>query len=198
MALELEKDETMVQIQIGHWLMALCAALYLVWWIIFFRPGAGKVQGALFWFGAGCLVVAAVAGIIGAVSIAMGANSFAADSWLSGWWFVLGAVIAYVLLAWITKHFWNRPITTELILFVAWAALELYVACSLASAGAITTIALGWFIGIVIALFAISLVCYVLYYQLAALPSFIDGAIPLAAIGIFSVVLPLLLRSISL
>ncbi len=34
-----------------------------------------------------------------------------------------------------------------------------------------------------------SLVCYVLYYRLGALLSFVDGCIPLALIGVVSVVI---------
>ena len=37
--------------------------------------------------------------------------------------------------------------------------------------------------------FAVSLVCYVLYYRLGALSSFVDGCVPLALIGVVSVVI---------
>lgn len=174
--------------------MALCAALYLVWWVVFFRPGAGKVQGPLYWFGAGCLVVAAIAGIVGAVLIAMGANGVSAGSGLSGWWFVLGAVVAYAAFAWATTRFFERPITTELLLFVVWGALELYVASVLGASGALDRAAVVWLVAIVVAVFVLSLVCYVLYYRLDALPSFVDGALPLVAVGVFSVILPLVLK----
>lgn len=181
------------QLQGGHGLMALCAVLYLVWWVVFFRPGAGKVQGPLYWFGAGCLVVAAIAGIAGAVFIVLGASELATGTGPSGWWFVLGAIAAYLLLAWGTTHFWNRPITTELLLFVAWGALELYAACTLEAGGVLGLAATGWLVAIILGVFALSLICYVLYYRLAAVPSFVDGALPLGTIGIFSAILPLLL-----
>ncbi|MEE6147060.1 hypothetical protein VXJ25_03470 [Olsenella sp. YH-ols2223] len=42
-----------------------------------------------------------------------------------------------------------------------------------------------------IAGFVVSLVCYVLYYRLAPLPSFVDGCLPLALIGVVSVALAL-------
>ncbi|MCI6680946.1 MAG: hypothetical protein MR472_00725 [Parafannyhessea umbonata] len=51
-------------------------------------------------------------------------------------------------------------------------------------AGAATLVALLAVVG-----FAVSLVCYVLYYRLGALPSFVDGCIPLALIGVVSVVI---------
>ena len=71
-----------------------CAVLYLAWWVVFFRPDAGKVQGPLYWIGAGCLVVAAIAGITGAVFIALGASGLAAGTGPNGWWFALGAIAA--------------------------------------------------------------------------------------------------------
>lgn len=174
--------------------MALCAALYLVWWVVFFRPGAGKVQGPLYWFGAGCLLAAAIAGVVGAVLIAMGASGLSAGSGPSGWWFVLGAVVAYAFFAWATMRFFSRPVTTELLLFVAWGALELYLASALGTAGVLDRAAVVWLVAVVVAVFALSLVCYVLYYRLDALPSFVDGALPLVAVGLFSVVLPLILK----
>ena len=51
-------------------------------------------------------------------------------------------------------------------------------------AGAATLVAL-----LAVVDFAVSLVCYVLYYRLGALPSFVDGCIPLALIGVVSVVI---------
>ena len=42
-------------------------ALYLIWWCIFFRPNAQVKGGALRVFGIACILVAAVAGIVGVV-----------------------------------------------------------------------------------------------------------------------------------
>lgn len=42
-------------------------ALYLIWWRIFFRPNAQVKGGALHVFGIACILVAAVAGIVGVV-----------------------------------------------------------------------------------------------------------------------------------
>jgi len=51
-------------------------------------------------------------------------------------------------------------------------------------AGAATLVAL-----LAVVDFAVSLVCYVRCYRLGALPSFVDGCIPLALIGVVSVVI---------
>lgn len=104
-----------------------------------------------------------------------------------------GRIAAYILLAWATAHFWNRPITTELLLFVAWGALELYAACALEAGGTLGLTATWCLVAIIFCVFALSLTCYVLYYRLTATPSFVAGALPLSAVGIFSTILPLLL-----
>lgn len=173
--------------------MALCAVLYLAWWVVFFRPDARKVQGPLYWIGAGCLVVAAIAGITGAVFIALGASGLAAGTGPNGWWFALGAIAAYILLAWATAHFWNRPITTELLLFVAWGCFGALCHLCLEAGGTLGLTATWCLVAIIFCVFALS------HYLLrSVLPpgrhaSFIAGALPLGVVGIFSAILPLLL-----
>lgn len=56
-------------------------------------------------------------------------------------------------------------------------------------AGAATLVALLAVVGFAVSLVCYVLVCYVLYYRLGALPSFVDGRIPLALIGVVSVVI---------
>lgn len=171
----------------GHVLMAVCAALYLAWWSIFFRPDAGKVTGALYGFGVTCIVIAALAGIAGAIIIGLGtARIPQAERAPSGWWYVAGAVVVYIALAFITSRFLHRPVTTELVLFVAWTALELAVVITLSSVGALTRPASAGAVALIITLFVCMLVTYLLYYHLGPLASFIDGAIPLAAVGLYS------------
>ena len=172
----------------GHGLLAVCSVLYLVWWIIFFRPQASKVTGALYYFGAGCLVVAALAGIAGAVLVGMGISGAGkANLSPSGWWFAIGAVIVYIALVLLTTRVFHRPVTTELVLFVAWSALELAMIATLASVNALSVTSSTLLGTLVIVLFVGMLICYLLYFHLAPLPSFIDGAIPLVAVGVFSI-----------
>lgn len=179
----------------GHLLMALCAVLYLAWWIIFFRPDIPKVAGALYYIGVGCIVVAAIAGIAGAVMIGVGtSNASAAGEAPSGWWFAIGAVIAYFVLGFVTSRLLGRPVTTELLLFVAWTALELACIVTLGSIGGFSVARAAVFATIVAVAFIGMLVTYMLYYSLAPFPSFIDGAIPLAFVGLLSVVLACCIR----
>lgn len=177
----------------GHVLLATCAALYLTWWIVFFRPGA-SVSGFLYAFGALSLVLAAAAGVSGAVMIGSVLLGAAGSAHVPMALFALGGIIGYVLLAAVTHLVFSRPITTELLLIVAWCTLELACATVLGAGGSISA-------GAQVALYALtavlasgSLVAYVLYYNLGALASFIDGAVPLVAVGVEAALVAMLLR----
>ncbi len=177
----------MTFLNVGHALMAACAACYLAWWIIFFRPNIPKVQGPLYGIGVGCIICAALCGILGAIFIVVGSQKIGAQaSHLSGWPFVLGAVVLYFLLAFVTKRLFHRPITTELVLFVAWTALELYCLYVLAATSSIGIEKTVVLVIAVCVLFVFMLITYILYYRLGPLPSFIDGALPLLSVAIYS------------
>lgn len=174
----------------AHGCPALCAAFYLVWWWLFFNPRLAKPEGARYAFGVACIVAAAILGVAGVALAASALGSLSAVSTgAPGWAFIIGAVVGYLLLAVFTVKVFARPVTTELILFVAWAALEFAVINTLYGAGAWpipATFALAALVAVVL---AASLVCYVLYYRLGPMPSFIDGAIPLVAVGITALVM---------
>ncbi len=178
--------------------MTLCAVLYLSWWIIFFRPDAPNVTGILYYVGVACIVCAALAGIAGAVMIGVGTSqSSVAGLSPSGWWFALGAVMLYILLAFATSRLMGRPITTELLLFVVWTAVEIACIVTLGSADAFSRTTTLVLVIVVALVFAGMLVTYLLYYHLAPLPSFIDGAIPLAVVGMFSIAMMICINSAS-
>ena len=104
-------------------------------------------------------------------------------------WFAVGGVAAYAALAFVTVRFFGRSVTTELLLFVLWAALELAVLNALMGAGMLFGGAFWLLAGVVALVTAANLVCYVLYFRLPPVPSFIDGAAPLAVVGVLSAVL---------
>lgn len=177
----------------GHILLAICAALYLTWWIVFFRPGA-SVAGPLYAFGALSLVLAAAVGVSGAVMICGALPGVAGPAHVPMAPFALGGVIGYVLLVAVTRLAFSRPVTTELLLIVAWCALELACTTALGAGGSIPAGAQGALYVLTAALALGSLVAYVLYYNLDALASFVDGAVPLAAVGVEAVLVAALLR----
>lgn len=183
-------DEAFLEIKSGHMGMAACCACYLAWWAIFFWPKVKGLEATGIMRPLGCIsLIAAIGfGFWGASGIAGGAQPLAPSAVLPA---VAGAAILYLVLLLITSRLIGRTPTTELVLFCAWAALEIFCAVGLAEAGqTISAIVLG-----VLALFGFiaSLACYLCYYELAPLQSFVCGCIPLALIGIISLAASLLL-----
>ncbi|SDR92647.1 hypothetical protein [Parafannyhessea umbonata] len=68
------------QMRQGHWLMAACCALYLLWWAIFFWPKVcgGSAHGALRVVGVAAILGAVVCGLLGASRVCGGAARLAA------------------------------------------------------------------------------------------------------------------------
>lgn len=167
----------------GHGLLAVCAVFYLAWWFEFFRPRDVRPQGLEYGIGVALIVIAACAGLFGVVRICTGLGGMPNRIPTSALW--LGAAAAYVVLAVVTKRALDRPITTELLLIVAWAALEVAVAGALLAVGSHFAVPL---LAITILGAAGSMVCYVLYYRLAGWPAFYDGCGPLVAVGIIAAI----------
>ena len=166
----------------GHAALAVCAALYLAWWWTFFNPALPKATGALYAMGVGFILGAVAFGIAAVVLLAMGLGALAGAP-------QVGGAAAYAALAFVTVRFFGRSVTTELLLFVLWAALELAVLNALMGAGMLFGGAFWLLAGVVALVTAANLVCYVLYFRLPPVPSFIDGAAPLAVVGVLSAVL---------
>ena len=158
----------------GHTALAACAVLYLAWWWLFFKPGAPKPRGGRYGAGVAC-IVAGIAGLLPAGSQPVVLGGMAA----------CGLALYAVLLTGTVKLF-KRPVTTELLLFTAWAVLELGVLDALFAAHALAApaaIALG---ALAVAVLLTSLACYLLYYRLKPRRAYVAGAVPLAAVGLFA------------
>lgn len=167
---------------VGHGLMALCCVLYLAWWCMFFRPRPESPQGLEYGVGVALILGAVVAGLFGVVR--MGGAVSAVPGGVPAVVLWPAAIVAYVLLAVFTTHLFNRPITTELLLIVAWTALEIACVGALFAVGR-TGLATALLVLVVVACIG-ALVCYVRYYQLTDWPAFFDGCGPLVAIGLYS------------
>ena len=88
------------QVRQGHWLMAACCVLYLLWWAIFFWPkvGGGSAHGPLRVVGIAAILGAVVCGLLGASRVCGGAARLV-PAW-APWGFALGsAALYFVLLA---------------------------------------------------------------------------------------------------
>ena len=96
---------------------------------------------------------------------------------------ITGGIILYVALLILTRVIFHRQVTSELFIIVGWAVLEIAAvnfACKigvLQSAGFIA-----WAVTILI-IAVISLICYILYYNLPYVKGYIDGCIPLVLVG---------------
>lgn len=175
----------------GHVALLVCTAFYLAWWLIFFNPRAAKATGVLYAVGVACIVAAAVVGIAGVVLAVRGLGGLASamTRGVPLWVVAVGGVVAYVVLVLVTTRFFHRPVTTELILFTGWLTLELCVVDALFGTGVIGGVFAAGLAVLVVAVFVGCLVCYVLYFNLAPFPSFVAGAVPLAAAGVVSAVM---------
>ncbi|MCH3967053.1 MAG: hypothetical protein PHR15_05110 [Atopobiaceae bacterium] len=185
----------------GHGALVACAALYLVWWWLFFDPRRERPTGVLYGVGVACILGAVACGAWGVYRITDGLGAVDAaitssgvTSWaLPGWVFFVGGALVYVVALVVTNRVFSRQVTTELLLIVAWFALELDILDCLAGVGALTPGASAVLLVLVIALFAGSMVCYVLYYRLPPVPAFLDGCAPLVAVGVFSLAMAIVL-----
>lgn len=166
---------------IGHGLLALCAAFYLAWWFEFFRPREVRPAGLEYGFGVALIVCAVICGLLAVVRICTTLGSLPNAIPAMALWPC--AIAAYAILAVVTSRVLDRPITTELLLIVAWAALEVAVVGALLAVSApfalpLLVLALVGFVG--------AMVCYLLYYRLSGWPAFLDGCGPLVAVGVIA------------
>ncbi|MBM6700057.1 hypothetical protein H7U32_07040 [Bifidobacterium pullorum subsp. saeculare] len=182
MAVAAESARAVAQVSRGHWLLVVCAALYLFWWAVFFRPGA-QARGALRGAAIAAILLAAVCGVWGLIDAGIALPWIGSVGGVPLWVFAVCGVVAYAALAGVTQGLFHRQLTTELLLIVLWAAFELAVACRLGAGAIPMGVAVALLI-LTVVLFVGSMVCYVLYYRLPAWPAFLAGCAPLVAVGV--------------
>lgn len=188
-----EYAQQITQIDLGHFALAACAVFYVLWWCVFFRPDAReKNTKGLRAGGIACIVLAVLLGILAVALIVMALANLPAS--IPTFILVAGGVALYVILLGITNVIMNRPVTTELLLIVAWFVLEANLLNGIAGTGLVTGASL-IILGLVVFIaFVACIVCYVLYYGLSGFRSFVDGVVPLVIVALVSLSLALLLR----
>ncbi len=162
-------------------LLIVCCAFYLAWWILAFKP-AGAVKGMKTgWL----LIPAFAAGLISIVLAVKGiqAASIRATLFPSGS-LLWGGIVAYAVLLGITALLFHRQVTTELFLIVGWAVLALSEIDALYGMGRFAHGLAVVFAVVVCAAALISLVCYVLYYDLGDRAGYFDGMVPLFVVAL--------------
>lgn len=169
-------DFPVKQIFRGNLLLIVCCAFYLAWWILAFKP-TGAVRGMKTgWL----LIPAFVSGLAAIIFTVNGIQSASVSTVLFPSGSLLwGAVAAYFLLLAVTYLVFKRPVTTELLLIVGWAALAFSEINVLYGIGRFSHQLSLIFLVVIGAAALISLVCYVLYYNLRDYAGYFDGMIPL-------------------
>jgi hypothetical protein len=161
----------------GNMLMLTTCAFYLAWWGLAFKPGETARRGYT-----GVLIAGAVVtGICAITLLSLGiAELVGQGKGIPLSLILIGAVAAYIVLLATTKLLCGRPVTSELLIMIVWAAVELAAIGVLRQSGRFSVFAASS-LGILVALATVAgLVCYVLYYRLDETAGYVDGFIPLA------------------
>ncbi|MCD8078028.1 MAG: hypothetical protein LUE63_06600 [Lachnospiraceae bacterium] len=163
----------------GNLLMILCCVFYLAWWLLAFKPTA-PVKGMK----SGWLLIPAL--LLGVAAVwQIGSGSGAVENQmklLSGTSVLIGGVVAYIILLAGTSVLLKRQVTTELFLIVGWAVLMFLELNALHGMGPFTKIMTVLLLAEIIIAAIVSLICYLLYYNLDRLKGYVDGMIPLLLI----------------
>ena len=117
------------------------------------------------------LGIAGLAFIIRGCQMAEGNNHFIAIM-------AVGAAI-YIILLLVTNLVMHRTVTTELMLIVFWACMEICACNALFGSGLITAKAFTVLAVIVLVASIAGMICYLKYYDLEPMPAFYDGMVPL-------------------
>ena len=164
----------------GQLLLSVGALFYTGWWLAAFRPDSrsGGALAALLFF------LLAAFGLSGTALTVHGIHGLPLPaSWPgSGMLFIMALLIYFILLTGSVKLFGRKP-TTELILMVLWALMEIMALGALHETGALTGTAYGLTWAAVIAASLIAFAAYMVYYRMDDDTAYITGAIPLLIDG---------------
>ncbi|MCC8098590.1 MAG: hypothetical protein LIO78_00780 [Clostridiales bacterium] len=171
------------QMLTGNLLLVGCCVFYLAWWLIAFKP-----EGAIKGMKSGWLLIPAfLFGLAAVVQIVRGSSVDGQAALLPRTAVLVGGVAAYVVLLAATSIILNRQVTTELFLIVGWTVLMFLEVNGLFALGhysrptAITVLVITVLAAIV------SLVCYLLYYNLDSVKGYVDGMIPLLLVAVMMI-----------
>lgn len=164
------------QILWSNILFIICCAFYLAWWLLAFRP-TGAIKGIKTgWL----LIPAFITGIVAVTQAVKGIQSASIDVALFPSKYILwGGIAAYFILVAVTGLLFKRPVTTELFLIDGWAMLVLLEINVLYGIGQFSQGLSVIFVIVIVVATLISIICYVLYYNLGVREGYFDGMIPL-------------------
>ncbi len=174
------------QILTGNFMLIVCCVFYIAWWLIAFHPTHAVKGMKSGWL----LIPAFIFGVWGVVQVANGTNTEAEIKVMfSRFGIVIAGVAVYLILFVGTLALLHRQVTTELFLIVGWAALMIMELDTLYGLGEFRQTTAILFMVVIAAAAAVSLVCYLLYYNLDAVRGYIDGIIPLGLAGIMMIII---------
>lgn len=176
----------------GQLLLSAGALFYTGWWLAAFRPDSVRSGGAL---SALLFFLLAAFGLSGTALTVHGIHGLSLPaSWPgSGMLFIMALLVYFILLTGSVKLFGRKP-TTELILMVLWALMEIMALGALHETGALTGTAYGLTWAAVIAASLIAFAAYMMYYRMDDDTAYITGAIPLLVDGAVTLMIALLGR----
>ncbi len=162
----------------GNLLMLLTCLLYISWWVSAFRKGPyqpSKLSSILLLF----IFIAGVASVLLFIrGLWIPVASF---SHLSISRILIGFIVLYFILLVISRSLFHRPLTSELFIMLFWAAGELCALFVLHESGRLESLATNLVLFLIILSTVTGFICYLKYYKLSGIASFIDGVIPLAS-----------------
>ena len=171
------------RIQAGNVCMVLCCVSYLAWWAIAFHPEKtfpAPPKYLLF-------LVTLLSGLAGLYLLGSGLTDAAMETAGTGNlsnFMILGAGVAVYLIAlFLTGRLLRRQITTELLLIVLWTVLELCLWNSLRSAARMNGAGVAVFAAVILAVAAVSMYCYLVYFKLEPRKAYYIGMVPLLQCG---------------
>ncbi len=173
------------QILIGNLSMIVCCVFYLAWWVIAFKP-TGAIKGMKSgWL----LFPALIFGVMGAVWIVKGSLTVERAAMLfGGGQVLLGGIILYIVLMLLTSILLKRQVTTELLLIVGWLMLMFLELSALYAQSHYTLPAAVVLLVVTVIAAAVSLICYLLYYNLSGAKGYFDGMVPLVLVAVMMAV----------
>ncbi len=180
----------MKEVTFGNWMLLICSIFYLAWWLITFKPPApkGSIPGTVI------LIGAFASGLFGIYQILRAITHFDGDvvnAGIPGIMLIIGGIILYLVLLFTTRAVFHRQVTSELFIITGWALLEIAVVNFAWRIDALHTGGFFVWMGVILLIALISLICYVLYYKLPYEKGYIDGCIPLVLVGLTMIALNL-------
>ncbi|MCD8367659.1 MAG: hypothetical protein LUC48_06495 [Clostridiales bacterium] len=171
------------QMLTGNLLLVACCVFYLAWWLIAFKP-----EGAIRGMKSGWLLIPALLfGGAAIVEIVQGSDADGQGGLLSRTAIVMGGIIAYVVLLAASSLILRRQVTTELLLIVGWTVLMFLEISGLFALGQYSRGMAIAFLAITVIAAIVSLICYLLYYNLDSVKGYIDGMIPLLLVAVMMI-----------